>query len=420
MLNDADGDKAVDRGALEQRERESDMMDGDRLSGKGNSQQPELDEFGLPIRTVHQPVETPESSDVEYDSALEEEPDAPADQPNSPRPGCPFTNETKDGGRHADGAEISDATASGDMASSGQELPTHSNQQLEQSRDAQVEDGQTTATEDTEISDATASGGMPNSGQELSPHFNQQLERSRDAPAEDSQTTATEDAVSNVAAKRRSSQRPLSEQMVLPEHLGAPIQMGGVSEWSHQLVVPQSDNVNQASQEEDEWQEMPAYASHDVYDDDGKLIAHEAQEIDEDAVTHAALGGAAKGYTRVNMDDDAQSASSMDENTKYLFKEKGTHIVDEDEEARDPLAQLQATKDLLTDEQRIAYVAVARVAMVGMTKELEGIETTKGTKKDFRAALESLKMWGQKMMVRLYAHMEINSDGKALYVWREL
>ncbi|KAI9655634.1 MAG: hypothetical protein M1829_000633 [Trizodia sp. TS-e1964] len=181
-----------------------------------------------------------------------------------------------------------------------------------------------------------------------------------------------------------------------------------VSEWSHQQPLPQNTSDEHPSKEEDEWQDMPAFAPFNLYDDDGKLIAREAQESDDEAAMYDGLGGAGKGYTRVNIDDDAQSATSMDENTKYLFKETGTNLADEDEESRDQLAQMQATKDLLTEGQRIAYVGLARLAMVVMIKELGSITPTKGTKKELLASIEAMKMWSQKMTIRLYAHMDVS------------
>jgi hypothetical protein len=184
-----------------------------------------------------------------------------------------------------------------------------------------------------------------------------------------------------------------------------------ISEWSHQQLAPQPVGSNE-KEEDSQWQNMPAFAAYDLYDDDGKLIAREAQDSDGEEDAYQGLGGAGKGYTRVQLDDDARSGTSMDENTSYLFKETGTNVVDEDEEHRDPLAQMQATKDLLTEGQRIAYVGVTRLAMVGMVKELEDIEGTKGTKKDLRVAVEAMKMWSQKMMLRLYTHMEIDTAGK--------
>ena len=187
----------------------------------------------------------------------------------------------------------------------------------------------------------------------------------------------------------------------------------GVSQWSHQALAPQkADQVNR--DHEEDWQDMPAIADYDLYDDDGKLIAREANSLDDEGNAYAGLGGAGKGYTRVQIDEDARSATSMDDNTSYLFKNKSTNDVEDDDEQRDPLAQMQATKDLLTEGQRIAYVGVTRLAMAEMVKELEDIEGTKSTKKEFRVTVDSMKMWSQQMMVRLYAHMEIDSSEQVM------
>lgn len=194
-----------------------------------------------------------------------------------------------------------------------------------------------------------------------------------------------------------------------PTQVTAFVTAAGISGWSHQVLAPHKTEP-EGHIDEDEWQDMPAFAPFDLYDDDGKLIAKEAQSDDESNV-YAGLGGAGKGYTRVQVDEDARSATSMDDNTSYLFKSKGTDLIDEDEELRDPMAQMQTTKDLLTETQRIAYVGVTRLAMVEMGKDLEALEVTKKIKKEFRVAIESLKMWSQQMMLRLYAHMEISSSG---------
>ena len=205
--------------------------------------------------------------------------------------------------------------------------------------------------------------------------------------------------------KQRSRNNTLSK---IPEHLPN-FATGGVSEWSHQALAPREVEVEE--KKEDEWQDMPAYGKYDVYDDEGKLVARGTEDSEDEADVYDGLGGAGKGYTRVQIDDDAKSATSMDEDTSYLFREKGTNVVDEDEEQRDPLAQMQATKDLLTEGQRIAYVGVTRLAMVQMVNGLEELHGTKAHKKELGHAVESMKMWGQKMMVRLYGHMGIDSSG---------
>jgi hypothetical protein len=187
-----------------------------------------------------------------------------------------------------------------------------------------------------------------------------------------------------------------------------------ISEYSHMALAPQTQKVTdqKEEEEEDEWQTMPAYARYDMYDDDNKLIAKENEEELEDMTGYGNLGGAAKGYTRVTMDDDVQSQTSMDENTAYLFKEKTTTLQedDEDEAARDPLAQMQTTKSLLTEGQRIAYVGLVRLAIVEMENRPGQLERTRGAKKVLELTQETTKMWGQKMMVRLYGHMDIDSS----------
>ena len=187
---------------------------------------------------------------------------------------------------------------------------------------------------------------------------------------------------------------------------------GGASGWSHQALAPHVPKEDH--DQEEEWKDMPAFAPYDLYDDDNRLVAREEKDSDDEANAYKGLGGAGKGYTRVQVDEDARSATSMDENTDYLFQAKGTAIADDEEEQRDPLAQLQATKELLTEGQRIAYVGVTRLAMAEMVKELEDMEVTKNTKKGLAVATESMKMWSQQMMVRLYMHMEVDSSEQVM------
>jgi len=179
-----------------------------------------------------------------------------------------------------------------------------------------------------------------------------------------------------------------------------------VSEWSHQKLAPREEESDY--EEEVAWQAMPALGEFDVYDDDGRIVA-KGSKLESDDAPYVGIGGAGKGYTRVLLDEDAQSATSLDEDTSYLFKGNQKQNEEDDEEQRDALAQMQTTKDLLTEGQRIAYVGVVRLTMYKMLKALEDMERTKGTKKELIKALESMEMWGQQIMVRVYTHMEIDS-----------
>ncbi|KAF4124050.1 Protein of unknown function (DUF726) [Geosmithia morbida] len=198
-------------------------------------------------------------------------------------------------------------------------------------------------------------------------------------------------------------------------------QQGGLSGFSHQQTGEHEDADKDKDDEDDDggWQEMPAFAPYDMYDDNDRLIARELNVEDEDAraAVYSNMGGAGRGYTRVLMDEDAQSANSMDDNTQYLFKEggKGTAMIDEDDEARDAMSQMQATKDLLTEGQRIAYVGIVRLEVATMVSDGEKLESTRRIRKEVATAAEALKMWGQKMMIRLYSHMDI-SDAEQIMI----
>jgi hypothetical protein len=189
----------------------------------------------------------------------------------------------------------------------------------------------------------------------------------------------------------------------------------GASEWSHQVMAP--DQPQEEEQKEElEWQDMPALATYRQYDDWGKVTAKAfEEEEDDEKMAYGKLGGAAKGYTRVQDDDDAQSATSMDDNTAYLFKEGyARNALDEEDEARDLISQMQTTKELLTEGQRIAYVGVVRLSMFQMVSSIESLPRTKGSRKMLDMAVEATKMWAQKMMVRLYSHMEISSQEQVM------
>ncbi|KAF2875025.1 hypothetical protein BDV95DRAFT_485654 [Massariosphaeria phaeospora] len=190
-----------------------------------------------------------------------------------------------------------------------------------------------------------------------------------------------------------------------------------VSEYSHQQLAPETHKDDEVKKDGDEWQTMPAYARYDMYDDDNKLIAKENTEELADMSGYANVGGAAKGYTRVTMDDDVESQTSMDDNTAYLFKETGGSnalLDDDDEAARDPLSQMQTTKNILTEGQRIAYVSLVRLAMLEMEAKSNEFERNRNTRKIVDLLQETTRMWSQKMIVRLYAHMEIDAPEQVM------
>lgn len=153
-------------------------------------------------------------------------------------------------------------------------------------------------------------------------------------------------------------------------------------------VEPDDDTGKES--DEGEWEPMPTVGSHEVYDDKNNLL----QELMSFEGSNSDLP--AKGYTRVANNDEVASVNSLDDKTDFLFENQDP----EDIETR---TQIQTTKSMLTPAQRIAYVGLCRVVMNEMAEALRKYEATS-------VALESLQVWGSKLCLRLYDHMELNNE----------
>ncbi|WVR03918.1 hypothetical protein IAU60_000917 [Kwoniella sp. DSM 27419] len=113
-------------------------------------------------------------------------------------------------------------------------------------------------------------------------------------------------------------------------------------------------------------------------------------------------------YTRLRLDEDEES-EEVAMRTKYLFDE---------DKAMTPLSQMQATKNLLTEGQRIAYVGlcqlIARQMIRDMGRGWEGYKAKRKLglkgKKGEVPVVENGQLWMLKIMARLYQHMELTRD----------
>lgn len=101
-------------------------------------------------------------------------------------------------------------------------------------------------------------------------------------------------------------------------------------------------------------------------------------------------------YTRLQLRDD-DDADEVHLRTRYLFDE---------DKAMTPLSQMQATKNLLTEAQRVAYVGLCGLACREMATFLRRTRA-----KEMTSAVSSLELWALKIMGRLYYHMELETQG---------
>jgi len=110
-------------------------------------------------------------------------------------------------------------------------------------------------------------------------------------------------------------------------------------------------------------------------------------------------------YTRLRLDEDEES-EQVHMRTRYLFDE---------DKAMTPLSQMQATKKLLTEGQRIAYVGLCQLIARRMVKDTargwEGLKVKGKGKAKEQPQVESANLWMLKIMARLYQHMELEVAG---------
>ncbi|GAA5938898.1 hypothetical protein JCM1841_000845 [Sporobolomyces salmonicolor] len=100
-------------------------------------------------------------------------------------------------------------------------------------------------------------------------------------------------------------------------------------------------------------------------------------------------------YTRLELDDDPEE-DEISMRTQYLFNE---------DTSMTPLSQMQQTKTMLSEGQRIAYVGLSRLVVREMVQTLA--LAAKGAK-ELEPARESCQNWANKIMGRLYRHMDVD------------
>lgn len=145
--------------------------------------------------------------------------------------------------------------------------------------------------------------------------------------------------------------------------------------------------------EEIPWQDMETVGSSEQYDEKtNKLLV----QVEHDTSTHDLNNAAAQGYTRVYVDDDAKSITSLDERTDHLF-----------DESEDSQQQMMATKEMLDEEQRLAYVGLCRVVSAKMLTLMRVYSPNQAT-------IDSFMLWERDVMRTIYAHMDISAQEQVM------
>ncbi|KAF5332687.1 hypothetical protein D9611_005325 [Ephemerocybe angulata] len=180
-------------------------------------------------------------------------------------------------------------------------------------------------------------------------------------------------------------------------------------------IAPPSKNVFATDLDDEEgWQDMPIIredtSKTDLDEEDrrryhyqasakGKTAANATGNLidwdDEGNEWRSKVEQNESEYTRLRVREEDE-ADEVHLRTKYLFDE---------DKAMTPLSQMQQTKNLLTEAQRIAYVGVCALTSREM---LQNLRVSK--RKELKEAAKSMELWLMKIMGRLYYHMELETQ----------
>lgn len=189
------------------------------------------------------------------------------------------------------------------------------------------------------------------------------------------------------------------------------------------LVAPIAPDI--FDDDDDGWQDMPVVRASDEFanglDEEDQKKYHYVPTAKKDSSTagtsnatgnvldvdyrgnewRAKVDQNESDYTRLRMYEEDES-DEIHLRTRYLFDE---------DKAMTPLSQMQATKDLLTEAQRVAYVGLCALTAKEMADRLRAVNS-----KDLNHAIKNMELWALKIMGRLYYHMELATEGNVLCI----
>ncbi|KAG1737014.1 hypothetical protein EDB19DRAFT_1910017 [Suillus lakei] len=154
--------------------------------------------------------------------------------------------------------------------------------------------------------------------------------------------------------------------------------------------------------DEEGWQEMPVIKEDDFgggLDEEDQKKYHYMPSSRKPLQSASSVGNATGNLIDFD-EEDCGSTKRMRQDEVHL---RTRYLFDEDK-AMTPLSQMQATKNMLTEAQRIAYVGVCALTAKEMVQKLK---TTK--RKELKASVQNMELWAMKIMGRLYYHMELET-----------
>ncbi|KAF3987535.1 hypothetical protein FT663_04412 [Candidozyma haemuli var. vulneris] len=168
----------------------------------------------------------------------------------------------------------------------------------------------------------------------------------------------------------------------------------------------------------DGWKSMKKVAKQDYYDDRGNL------EFTRDNEFESLEHRDARGYTKIDTEEQLNKYARLDEKTNFLFELQGSRdktAEDEDDETFDygdegidSKETLAGTRGLLTESQKFAYIGMVKLITVDQAASLAKLNqrTTFRMSKPMGLAQKNFANWTKYIMNKLEEHLDINKQEK--------
>lgn len=171
----------------------------------------------------------------------------------------------------------------------------------------------------------------------------------------------------------------------------------------------------------DEWKSIKKVAQQDYYDERGNLEF--ARDNEFDLLDHRD----ARGYTKIDTEEQLNKYARLDRKTDFLFElqgsrdGKGSKDEDEDEEvfdygdeSIDSKETLAGTRGLLTESQKFAYIGMVKLITVDQATDLAKLNqrTTFRMAKPLGLAQKNFANWTKYIMSKLEDHLDLSKQEK--------
>ncbi|KAI0461748.1 hypothetical protein LJB42_004821 [Komagataella kurtzmanii] len=185
------------------------------------------------------------------------------------------------------------------------------------------------------------------------------------------------------------------------------------------------DGSDDNSSDDAGWKEMDTEISYTIYDNKGEKIDASIKQ----QIISQKKDDAPDGYTRINAEEQAQKYEEIDKKMDFLFEKEnsnlnrllnGSHDVEHyeeedvysDDDDYTPLSQLDTTKKMLKESQKVAYVGLVQLCIVEMgiaLAEVHGTQTRTMGKK-LSKAHASFSSWASSLMTKLHKHIGLSEE----------